>query len=209
MPYATLNEVWGSDFKSTNSKKVKKRKNKKQITDDNLESYYNNFNDDSIETFEDYNYNVPNITEESPLNEYSSVNNIDNNNLLENSNNLLGNDNLLSNSNNNNLNGLDQNSYNYQSLDENDTEFENVSKVNIQDESVSDEDVDYSDSDNDRLREIEDKLNMILQRLEERSEQNETNLNDIILFLIFGVVFIMILDMMFRFAIKLGPHFNK
>ena len=45
MPYATLNEVWGNYFKSTNSKKVKKRKNKKINNTDDNESYYNNFNE--------------------------------------------------------------------------------------------------------------------------------------------------------------------
>ena len=56
-----------------------------------------------------------------------------------------------------------------------------------------------------KFMEIDEKLNLIIDRLNSNvMEESEKNINDIILFIVFGIFFIIIIDTMFKFALKLN-----
>ena len=198
MPYATLEEVWGNNYKNSNSNSNSRKKKKKSKKINNLESkeleqYYNNLEiNEEIEEFQNFQPPVDNVTsvnEETNDNGYVDYNQVSN---VEPS----------------SLSGLDYNTDNYQSLD--DQEYEKQNDVNdINQESEFDEINQDNVNLNDRISQLEEKINLILEKIEDQSYESDNNINDIILFLIFGVIFIVVLDMMFRFAHRINPHSSK
>ena len=198
MPYATLEEVWGNNYKNSNSNSNSRKKKKKSKKINNLESkeleqYYNNLEiNEEIEEFQNFQPPVDNVTsvnEETNDNGYVDYNQVSN---VEPS----------------SFSGLDYNTDNYQSLD--DQEYEKQNDVNdINQESEFDEINQDNVNLNDRISQLEEKINLILEKIEDQSYESDNNINDIILFLIFGVIFIVVLDMMFRFAHRINPHSSK
>ena len=55
-----------------------------------------------------------------------------------------------------------------------------------------------------KFMEIDEKLNLIDRLNSNVMEESEKNINDIILFIVFGIFFIIIIDTMFKFALKLN-----
>ena len=187
MPYATLEEVWGKNYNS-NFKKDKKRKNK-ELKNNNLDRH-NIIDNDKIQN------------KDKELEQFYNNLNYDDNENMEQFENFQD---------YNNPSITDQQLPIIQGLDDNNYEvLNNNYKPNILEE--QNEVTNEVRNDIDRLTYLEEKLNLIIDKLDNpdsHNENNENNLNDIILFIIFGILFIIILDMLFRFAHKINPHSNN
>lgn len=203
MVYATLDEVWGSDFKKCNRKKKRKNISEKQqnshnqnsliqqsqTTDPELDQYYN----DNFEGFSDYS---------EILTDTDQNNQTQQNNPIQNDNQ----DSVFSEM--NNLDGLGDYDNEYYSFDK-----DNNLNMNISEDESSFSENNTSDNENNEnkinidLVEINNKIDHILERLNKLDlENNEKNMNDIILFIVFGIFFIILIDMIFRFAHKINPQ---
>jgi hypothetical protein len=203
MPYATLEEVWGNSYKNSNSnsnlrKKKKKSKKSNNLESKELEQYYNNLEiNEEIEEFQNFQQPVNNITD-----------NITDNINDESNDGYINYDQQPSNLEQPSFSGLEYNTDNYQSLD--DQEYEKQNDVNNINQESEYEEINQDNINlNDRISQLEEKINLILEKIEDQSYDSDNNINDIILFLIFGVIFIVILDMMFRFAHRINPHSSK
>lgn len=199
--YATLDEVWGTDFTKKKSKKKKSKpkseqnkylkyqptENKPHDLESNyneLESYYNQNGDissDNLEGFDNFTkpYSYDNLEPQS-VNEDSDITGYEDN-TYENIENI-GN---LTNSNEGSMDTIGS------LIDKN------------EDSNIVSEEMD--DEIQNKFMEIDEKLNLIIDRLNSNvMEESEKNINDIILFIVFGIFFIIIIDTMFKFALKLN-----
>ena len=154
-----------------------------------LETYYNQHGDissDNIEGFENFTkpYSYDNL-EPQPLNESSEIQGYEDSTYenMENVENIA------------NIENIDNSESIGPILDKNE-------ESNIVSEEMDDEI-------QNKFMEIDEKLNLIIDRLNSNViEESEKNINDIILFIVFGIFFIIIIDTMFKFALKLNYSSN-
>jgi hypothetical protein len=202
--YATLDEVWGTDFSKKKSKKRKSKpkseqkkylkyqptENKPHDLETNyneLESYYNQNGDissDNLEGFDNFTkpYSYDNLDPQS-VNEDSDITGFEDN-TYENIENIE------------NIGNLTNNEGSTDPIGSIIDKQENDSNI------VSEE---MDDDIQNKFMEIDEKLNLIIDRLNSNvMEDSEKNINDIILFIVFGIFFIIVIDTMFKFALKLN-----
>ena len=119
MPYATLEEVWGNNYKNSNSNSNRKKKKKPKkinntVNDKELEQYYNNLEmNEQLEEFQNFQEPITNNISEESNNDYIDIDYNQENKGLEQS-----------------FSGLEYNTDNYQSLDDQEYEKQNDIKHN-------------------------------------------------------------------------------
>lgn len=201
MSYATLDEAFGTEFKFQNCNKKKQRKkincnkNKTKFSENTEDSDIDlenlkTSNSMSFETFSNYN---PNEIFEYSEDENKEI--TDEQNLLEHetSNNLLEQNNLLEKNNLENTKNKKKNKKNKNSVKQNN-----------------------NNEQNHQFNEINNKINFLINQVNEKAnivgdDDSESNIHDLILFILFGVFVILILEALYKLVVELCKYkmFNK
>ena len=212
MPYASLTEAWGEHFtvnKSSKSSKSNKSNKRKKRSKENFKNY-NTLDNNIIEQFENFtnknsNPNTNYVYENSPLEEDDE----NQDDYYENTANVETD--LVSPQQDNDYYNLEQNDIktnrnNNENNIENSKQNNRINNQNNNETNVSVNRIDNNSSVGNEIREINKKINFILDKISNKNNslgtQDNKHLYDLILFIILGVFIILILDCIVRLAIK-------
>ena len=204
MSYATLDEAFGTEFKFQNCNKKKQRKkincnkNKTKFSENTEDSDIDlenlkTSNSMSFETFSNYNPNE--------IFEYSE----DENKEITDEQNLLVHEKSDNLSEQNKLENKKKNKKNKNSVKQN-----NNSEKNHQFNEIN------NSEQNHQFNEINNKINFLINQVNEKAnivgdDDSESNIHDLILFILFGVFVILILEALYKLVVELCKYkmFNK
>ena len=206
--YCTIEEAWSVPSFGTNSRQQKQQQEEQQqhaientLANNNNSNFYNN-NFDLTENFQNFVIeNSPSMeseeeedsSEEYYNNTYMAFNSNNNNSNNRNNNNRNNNNRNNNNSNNNNRNNNNSNNNN-----RNNNQVEKNNALEAQNEELKSVVEDL----NKKMNFILDKMNSEERQPVVQSKELENNLHDLVLFVLFGILVVMILDGFAKLVLK-------